>query len=137
MCAIAMSIWLFIAAVDDMCSKTIHLLLIAAGFVPVILSFVSEEITLPQRLLGLGTGLVMLLLTWITKEKLGKGDALLMCITGMTLGVCGNIKLVMLSFALAVPYSIVLLLRGRLNKRTEIAFVPFLFLAYLMMLAGA
>ena len=132
---IVFAIYLLVIGVVDMFTSSIHLLLLAAGVVPIFLSlFTGGDISLPERALGLATGLAVLCVSLITREKIGKGDALLLCITGAFLGVYDNAVLIAMAFMLIICYSLTMLARGRLNKSSRVPFAPFVFAGYLMLL---
>lgn len=134
---IVFGVYLLIVGAFDLLTSSIHLLLLAAGVVPIFLSLFTEgTITLPERGLGLATGLAVLLISLLSHEQIGKGDALLLCITGIYLGVYDNALLMTLSFGMVICYSIVILASRRFVKSMRIPYAPFVFVGYVVMMVG-
>jgi len=86
-----------------------------------------------ERLLGVISGLGVVLLSKITGGKIGLGDGLVLAVTGMGLGFWGNIELFALALALAAVFSIGLIIIRRANRKKIIPFIPFILLAYMLL----
>ena len=68
----------------------------------------------------------------ITKQKIGYGDGLMWSITSLYLEIWKNIKVWMTAFILALLFSGTAFILGKIDRKTEIPFLPFLTAAYLL-----
>lgn len=72
-------------------------------------------------------GTLLFLLAVLSKEKIGRGDALVLLALGCGYGVWQVIGVLGLSLLLAAVVSAVLLIAKKAGRKTELPFVPFLF----------
>ena len=91
-----------------------------------------EGVTISKLAYGLVPGVVLLFVAWITKEKIGIGDGLLLLSLGFGYGIESMMLLLAAAFGAAAVKSMVLLVFGRANRKTEIPFLPFLFVGWLV-----
>ncbi len=77
-------------------------------------------------------GLMVYLFSVLTKEKIGKGDALVVMVTGLYLGFQNTLLLVWLSTILAAVIGSIIIRKNNVNTDFEIPFVPFLLMGYLI-----
>ncbi len=86
------------------------------------------------------TGGILLVLflafAWISKGKIGMGDARLLGVTAMIAGWSYTLQLLVMAMALSFFYSVCLLVFCRKSVRTEFPFVPFLAVAMAVWMAG-
>lgn len=75
---------------------------------------------------------VMLSFSWLSKGKLGMGDAKLLGVTAMTAGIVYTIQLVFAGLLISFFYGLWLLFVKRRNTKTEFPFVPFLALGLVL-----
>ncbi|MCI9323267.1 MAG: hypothetical protein HFH81_08450 [Lachnospiraceae bacterium] len=75
---------------------------------------------------GLLPGIVALLLARVTREQLGRGDGWELILMGNWMGLADCLLALGVALAGIFLVSAVLLLIGRANRNTRIAFVPFL-----------
>ena len=94
---------------------------------------VYTKYALASILGGVGVGVAMYIFSIISKEKIGKGDALLVMVTGLYLGFMNTVVLVWLSSVLAALVGLVLIRKYDNKADKEMPFVPFILLAYLIM----
>ena len=120
-----------------MLHKSVRAGLLATGILPVVLSFIPDlnEVGILQRTAGVMPGVLVIVAAVLTKEKIGYGDGIVISIAGAVMGIAGICKVLMLSFLILPAYSVAMLARGRLNKRSRIPFLPFLFAGYLLLFA--
>lgn len=79
---------------------------------------------------GLIVGFVVLILAIGTKEKIGIGDGFVLCALGIGYRLEEMISMVGISLFLIAICAIVLLLLKKANKKTELPFLPYLFIGY-------
>lgn len=73
-------------------------------------------------------GLVLFLLWFFSKGSIGFGDVKLIVLCGALSGFPGIFSLLFRSMFLAMLYSVILLIKKKASLKTELPFVPFLFL---------
>lgn len=71
-------------------------------------------------------GAVMMVLSYITKEKIGKGDGVLIVFVGCVAGLGATLTMLFVSLLLSAVISLILLALKKVKKETEIPFAPFL-----------
>lgn len=86
--------------------------------------------SLTQVLFPLGTGLVFLLLSLITRGAVGMGDVWILLALGLMLGTEEFIWTLCLGMVLAGAWALILLVIFRKKRHTEFPFVPFLLAGY-------
>ena len=124
-----------ITAFDDIRTKQVRTMeLIIFALIGVILNVVNKDMNLLSALSAVAIGAILAIISTLTKGKLGMGDALIIAVSGLYLGFKNTLALVWLSSLMAAGYGI-LVLRKYDNKRNiELPFVPFLLLAYMLIL---
>ncbi len=75
-------------------------------------------------------GLIMLLLSYITRESIGYGDSILLALCTICIGIWNGIFVIMCAFIYAAIFSLFLLFKGKKHRET-IPFIPFIFLSLL------
>ncbi|MBQ9031932.1 MAG: hypothetical protein IJ106_10860 [Parasporobacterium sp.] len=133
---------LAMAAYEDYQTGTLSLMLLGtgafAGTAVRILGMEPEVLNtaagvLSGFLAGIAPGLVLLILGFASREAVGYGDGLLICVTGIFLGGSGNFLLLLFSLLLAA-FGSVLLMILKIRRRTDrIVFAPFVLGGYLLL----
>lgn len=126
---------LILCAIQDIRKKKIFLWMISSGAVltGLCLPF-SQLISIPDRIAGVVIGISVIFISIATSGKIGMGDALLLCITGLGMGFWGNLELFALALFLASIVSIILLIVHLADRKKSIPFVPFLLVSYAFLL---
>lgn len=135
---ITMGVMLLFCGVQDALKKKIYIWIIALGaiFMGIVLPF-SSALPIVERIGGVGIGVCVIIISKVTGGKIGMGDGILLCITGLGLGFWGNLELFGIALFFAAIISILLLIFRLADRKKSIPFVPFLFLGYvLLMIAG-
>ena len=91
-----------------------------------------QELSIRDLAGGLGIGVGMMVLAFLTKGAVGLGDGWLLCATGVLLGMAGNFELLLMG---AVLCAVVLsggLPLGKARWKDTFPFVPFLCAAQLL-----
>lgn len=109
-------------------------ILLTAGifFAAVILRIWRGEYTALAA--GILPGVLLLGLSWITKESLGYGDGLVQSVLGALLGWKKALEILLGAFFLAAIFSAAALAAHRLGRKSELPFLPFILSAYLVLL---
>lgn len=94
----------------------------------------TGHIAVEEVVLGSMTGVVLLVVAKVSKECIGFGDGWLFFVTGIFLGFFKNVVLLSGSLLLAGIYAVICLLLKKKGKHDRMAFVPFVFVAYVVFL---
>lgn len=106
---------------------TVILLFLLAGILYVIYLGDGQNLF---RYLGVLSGMVFVAVSVLSRQAIGMGDALIFTILGLLLGIYVNLTLLFCAFLLSFVCFVFLLFTGKITLKSEIPFVPFLFLAY-------
>jgi leader peptidase (prepilin peptidase)/N-methyltransferase len=129
---IILFLWLLLCSIQDIKKKTINIYLILTGFVMLLIGMLwSGEYSFLYYFGGISLGLILLCISFITKDQVGTGDGLIVCITGLCLGFSRNAMLLVISLLGSAIFSIVLLTFKLAGRKKTIPFVPFLLLGYM------
>lgn len=127
---------LLICGIWDIKYKKIFLWLIptAGVLISILIPFCSSSITIYARIGGVAVGAAIIILSLATGGKIGLGDGLLLCVTGLGLGFWENMELFAAALSLAAVISILLLMLRMADRKKAIPFVPFLFAGYMLLI---
>ena len=118
-----------IYAIEDFRRKTLSVQYLSIfALAGVILHLYLKDLSAMQMSFGILSGVAVLGLSLVTNESIGKGDGILLIVTGIFLGGVDNFELLCISVFYAAIFSLIMLLVGVYKRNQEIAFVPFLFL---------
>ena len=127
-----------LCAAEDVKKRSITSLYLAIfGAVGIVIHLFGRELSWPGIGLGVAVGVVLLLLSRLTRGSIGMGDGLVFCVTGIFLGGVCNLELLMISLLYAAFFSLGMLTFGKKYKnrwKREIPFLPFVFLGYATLL---
>ncbi|MBE5966577.1 MAG: hypothetical protein E7255_06380 [Lachnospiraceae bacterium] len=123
---------LLICSIQDVRKKKLSLwvILIGAVIIGLCLPF-SASLSLWDRLGGVMVGICVIGISLLTGGKIGIGDGLLLCVTGIGLGFWGNMELFAAALAASAVVSIFLLVFRLADRKKSIPFVPFLLFSFL------
>lgn len=83
---------------------------------------------------GIAVGAVFLLISRVTREKIGYGDSVAICILGAYMGVWELLKMLSAAFVLLFVAAILQLCKKRMSKKASLPLFPFLAGGYLLVL---
>lgn len=125
-----------ICTFEDIKKRKIHIFFILlCGILGICFHLFFGRLSIFNVLGGLSVGGVLFLLSLATREKIGKGDALLLMVTGIYLGFWDNLFLLWLATVLASVVGVACVLVQKKGRSYELPFVPFVFIALLGLLA--
>ena len=125
---------LVIEAVKDFRKKEVNIpvlgILVVAAMVMI---FLGKDISVSNAIIGLAEGLLLILVSVMTKGQIGMGDGILLAACGLMLG--GKDNLVMFFFAClsSAIVSVLIMIIKKADKKTTIPFVPFMIPGFLIM----
>ena len=82
---------------------------------------------------GVMVGIVLYIFSILSHEKIGKGDGLIVIVTGLYLGFMGTLSLLWLSSVLAALAGAVFIKRHGAKLDMELPFIPFLLAGYILL----
>lgn len=85
-------------------------------------------------LLGVLPGGFLVMISRITRESIGIGDGVVVIILGLINGGMKNITILMYALFLSALFSVGLLLIKKISKKESIPFIPFLLIAYILVM---
>lgn len=126
---------LLACSVQDIRKKKIFLWVIALGALLTGICFpFCSSASFFKTLGGIAVGACVIVISLATGGKIGLGDGMLLCVTGLGLGFWGNLELFALALSMAAVLSIILLIFRLADRKKSIPFVPFLFLGYVFLM---
>lgn len=119
-------ILLIIFGAEDVRKKSLSLpmLVVAFGFALLFRLFLFGE--LKEGAAGVGSGILVWLISKISRDQIGRGDGFLLMVTGMILGFWENMELFLTALFFCAFYSAGVLILQRKGRGYRIPFVPFL-----------
>ena len=125
---------LIIEAVTDFKKKEVNIIFpILLAVAAVVMLFFSKDISLINAIIGIAEGLLLILISVLTKGQIGLGDGILLAACGLMLG--GRDNLIMFFFAClssAVVSALIMIIK-KADKKTKIPFAPFMIPGFLIM----
>ena len=134
---ILMNLYLLWGAIQDLKEKKISLVYLKVGVVLGLLFFIGEikrqNLIVGEITLSFLPGIMFLFVAKISREKIGVGDGWLFLIVACWLGAKETWALWQMSLVLSSIYSFVMLITKKYSFSYCIAFVPFVWLAHLLL----
>ena len=103
------------------------IILAAAG---IISNFTVGEFDIEKRIIAMLPGMILLIVSMITKQQIGYGDSLIILIMGLYIDIDDILSIVLSSFLLSSIAAIILMTVFKKKKNFEMAFSPFLLIGY-------
>jgi leader peptidase (prepilin peptidase)/N-methyltransferase len=99
-----------------------------------LIQVIKKEINIISIIGGSSIGLVILLLSYISRGSIGLGDGMVLAITGIYLGLIKNGELLTISLLYTSLCALGCIVIGKKGKKYELPFIPFLLAGFLTML---
>ena len=129
---------LTICSAEDIKKKKISLnSVLAFGILGILFHMLWRIQPIESVLLGMSVGVALLFFSVLTGGKIGSGDAVLLIVTGIYLGLEQNLELFFCGLLLCSVWALALLVIRKKSRKDSIPFVPFLLAAYMGMLVCA
>ena len=134
---IVMTVYLLWGTLQDLKEKKISVTYLKIGVTISVLFLIWEawhrNVNGKEFVISLLPGLFFLLISKLAKEKVGAGDGYIFLIIGCCLGSSMTWMICQLGLILSSIYSFLILLLKRGNRNSQIAFVPFIWLAHFLL----
>lgn len=129
--------WIMLAvltgfAAYDIKTKRIPLLVVIVIAVSVLLYRLCIGTEILELVIGLIPGIVLLMLAFATRESIGTGDGLVLCVLGLFCGWRQCLAVFGMALVLSALLSIILLICHKVGRKTELPFLPSLLGGYLL-----
>lgn len=123
-------------SVEDIRTKqiTVTVTLISA-IIGLICHIVYRNNSIYSVLGGIAMGALVLVFSLLSGGKIGPGDGVILMLTGLYLGAEKNLGLIVVSLFLAAVWALISVTLFHYGRKDKIPFVPFLFLAYFIMMS--
>lgn len=121
---------LILQSVYDLRKKQLPLWITLTGMGIGLLLWILEEKFDVTKFAGIIPGLLCLMFSKVSREAMGYGDGLLICMMGIYLGLTATVSVCMWAFVLAAVTALFLLIVKKKKGKQEMPFVPFLFLGF-------
>lgn len=103
------------------------IILAAAG---IISNFTVGEFDIEKRIIAMLPGMILLIVSMITKQQIGYGDGMIILLMGLYIDIDDILSIVLSSFLLSSIAAIILMTVFKKKKNFEMAFSPFLLIGY-------
>lgn len=129
--------WIMLAiltgfAVYDMKTKMIPVGAVVILAVGVFLYRLCMGSGIWELIIGLIPGALLVVLAFATKESIGTGDGLVLCVLGLFCGWRQCLAIFGMALVLSAILSMILLICHKVGRKTELPFLPSLFGGYLL-----
>lgn len=125
---------LIIEAVTDLKKQEINIPvsgIMAAAAIPIY--FFAKDISVLNSIIGIAEGLLLILISVMTKGQIGMGDGILLAACGLMLGGKDNFLMFFFACLFSAVVSGLIMLVKKADKKTKIPFVPFMIPGFLVM----
>jgi len=125
---------LIIEAITDFRKKEINIPVSAIlAFAAAVMIFLCEDISVLNAIIGLAEGLILIMVSFMTKGQIGIGDGILLAACGLMLGGKNNMIMFFFACLISAIVSALIMIIKKADKKTKIPFVPFMIPGFLVM----
>lgn len=123
---------LIICSIKDIKTREIPIVLILIQFIVIIIIFpFRKDIDIIESITGGLLGGFLVLISKVSRGRIGVGDGLVLSVTGIGLGVKSNFIMILYGMLFAAIFSMVLIIVKKVNRNYKLPFIPFIFAAYI------
>lgn len=103
------------------------IILAAAG---IISNLTVGEFNIEKRIIAMLPGIIMIMVSMVTKQQIGYGDGLIILLMGLYINIDDILSIVLSAFLVSSVFAIILMTVFKKKKNFEMAFSPFLLIGY-------
>ncbi|MFG6320520.1 MAG: prepilin peptidase [Lachnospiraceae bacterium] len=134
---VVVGVLLLIAGITDIRKRQIsRRLLMLLTLVCIVAVLVRGSFAVMDAAGGMAIGLCVIGISMISREQIGMGDGIVIAVIGLVLGFRRCLAVVSVASLVMCAAAIVVLLFKKGNRRTQLAFLPALFVGYVLCGAG-
>lgn len=128
-------LFLGFCSITDIRRKIINIIpcFIVAG-TGLIFHIILMDTTWSNQFVGIILGLILLLLSFITREAIGRGDALVVIALGFILDGIMIFQMIFWAFILVDIFAVIAALARKIKFKSALQFTPFLFVSEIIIL---
>lgn len=97
---------------------------------------VRGNVTGIEQLIALMPGIILIFLSFITRENIGYGDGVSVMIIGSILGIRSCVLVICVSLVMISVVGVGLMLLKHASRKTRLPYIPFLFAAQSLVMIG-
>ena len=128
---ICLIIILGVICVFDIKKKKIPVyMLIILAAVGIISNLTVGEFNIEKRIIAMLPGIIMIMVSMVTKQQIGYGDGLIILLMGLYINIDDILSIVLSAFLVSSVFAIILMTVFKKKKNFEMAFSPFLLIGY-------
>lgn len=126
-------IFLTVCVITDLRERKIYVNWCLVNLVAVLIFHaLQNDINKTEIILGIIVGVVFYIVSMITGDAIGKGDALMILTIGSIVGIRTEMRMLMWAFVICSFVSLVGMISRRKKLKSSMAFAPFLLLGGIM-----
>ena len=119
-------------AAYDIKTKTIPVAAVTIAATGILMYRFCIGTAIAELVIGLVPGVLVLVIAFATKESIGGGDGLVLCMLGLLLGWRQCVAVFGMALVLSAVLAMILLVCRKAGRKTELPFLPCLFGGYLL-----
>lgn len=121
--------FLIICAITDLTERHVYTMFcLANGIIIGIMQFFMQNIGFSACIFGGLIGAICFFVCLVSRDSIGKGDALIIGIIGIALGFQETLEVLVWSFIIITFVGIIGIWRKRMKLKTKLPFIPFVLL---------
>ena len=126
------TVFLIACTIMDLKEKKIvvNYCLVMSVFV-IISHFITKDLKWYEIAVGMGIGLLFFIISKLSKEAIGHGDALMIYTIGCIVGACRTIEILLIAFGVCVVTALISILIKKKTFRSSVPFAPYLLIGTL------
>lgn len=124
-------LFLAVGAYVDFCTKKVSGMFLGIFFIVCVACVIYlKDYDNHWRYIGLLTGIIFCVISYLSRQAVGLGDAVVSSILGFALGIYDMLLVLFLAFCFTAVIGSLLLVLKRIGRKTQIPFLPFVYVAY-------
>ena len=129
---VVMLVFLSVSSIFDIKTRKLSVWIIAVtGIVGIVLHILQPEGSIYDLAAGIGVGMIIMMISLVTKGQIGMGDGMLFASIGAVIGGSECVSLFIGAMLLCFIVSGVLLVTRQAKRCDRLPFVPFVLCAYI------
>lgn len=122
-------IFMGIEAIIDLRKKEIYMFpVVIAGVIGIFVNVFVLKTDIKALLMGFLIGIIVAVISIISKGGIGMGDALILGVCGIYYGFDETFRIYFIALVMAALIGLILLIKNPQNRKRQIPFIPFIFL---------
>jgi leader peptidase (prepilin peptidase)/N-methyltransferase len=127
--------FLTVNSITDLKNKRVYLVVsVAFAIAGIIVNIIFRRHSLISILLSLGIGVILIIISKVTREAIGMGDGIIILVLGVLNGAYENLLISLYGFLISFLVSAFLLITRKFGRKDKIPFIPCLLAGYIITL---